>query len=101
MADSYNIASYFPIYTGTGTGASGYIDAIKAKVTPYAVANGAYSTTSGGATSNTLGFSYWWLRSGNYYNYSLAYGVSHNGYVGDLTVSFSLGVRPSFILNLA
>ena len=96
IADSYNIASYFPIYTGTA------VTALKGNVTPYAVANGAY-TDGGSATDNTtLGASYWWLRSG-YYSYDLsAYYVTYVGGVRyDYVYSSDLAVRPSFILNLA
>ena len=95
--DSYNIASYFPIYTGSAVG----VGALKANVTPFAAANGA--TASGGsATSNTLGFSSWWLRSGRYINLDYACGVYHDGRVGNhVDYGGTFGVRPSFILNLA
>ncbi|MBQ4535720.1 MAG: hypothetical protein IJA22_02720, partial [Clostridia bacterium] len=102
--DSYNIASYFPIYTGTGTGASGYIDAIMAKVTPFAVASHHFAN-GGSATSNTLGFSSWWLRSGYYGSTYDAYAVgAYQGSVDHYDVGTDYGrrsVRPSFILNLA
>jgi len=93
--DSYNIASYFPIYTGTA------VTALKGNVTPFAIANGAY-TSGGSATSNTLGSSYWWLRSGDYYDYNCAYIVFDDGRVIHDVVNFDIfAVRPSFVLNLA
>ena len=55
-------------------------------------------------TYDTATSSYWWLRSGywgNYYEYINAYRVNSSGYVDYNYISYSYGVRPSFILNLA
>ena len=95
--DSYNIASYFPLYATDSAKAE-----LKGNVTPYAVANGAY-TNGGSATSNTLGASCWWLRSGNYpnsdYNDACIVLGDGNVYFSDVGRS-DRAVRPSFILNL-
>ena len=66
---------------------------------------------AGTAASNPRIFTYdtatsscWWLRSsyfGNYYEFVNAYRVNSSGYVDYSYVTYSLGVRPSFILNLA
>ncbi|MBQ4535804.1 MAG: hypothetical protein IJA22_03140, partial [Clostridia bacterium] len=45
--------------------------------------------------------SYWWLRSGDYYGSNGAYVVYGDGRVNSHYVDIDLGVRPSFILNLA
>jgi len=70
------------------------------------------SFTSGDASSNPRMFSFngastsdWYLRSGEYDNNYYAYRVKGYGYggsyVGICGVNGSLGIRPSFVLNLA
>lgn len=40
--------------------------------------------------------SFWWLRTGYYYNFNYAYSVNDYGYVYNYYVNDSQGVRPSF-----
>ena len=65
----------------------------------FAHATSVFGSGSGSSASRATG---WWLRSGDSSNAYYAYRVTLGGLVGGASVSPSdLGVRPSFILNLA
>ena len=71
---------------------------LKAIPTDYAVAQGAYQSSSN--TLNGTGCCWWWLRSPGYYS-SSASSVSSDGSLSDSSVSSDYGaVRPAFWLNL-
>ena len=89
---------YFGVEYWKNTGAR---DNVKSRVapTPYAIAQGAYTSSSNmTADSNVAGW--WWLRSPGSYQSSAAY-VSPNGSLRDHNVdSGSASVRPALWVNI-
>ena len=93
-SENYKVATYFTDPTARYGGTS------VANVTDYARACGTYCYAN--SSYNTAGASYWWLRSGSYDDANRACRVDYVGRVGNRSVYYSdVGVRPSFILNLA
>lgn len=96
---SYTEANkYFGVEYWKNTGAT---DNVKSRVapTPYAIAQGAYTSSSNmTADSNVAGW--WWLRSPGSYRSSAAY-VSPDGSLRDLNVDYgSASVRPALWVSI-
>lgn len=89
---------YFGVEYWKNTGAT---DNVKSRVapTPYAIAQGAYTSSSNmTADSNVAGW--WWLRSPGSYRSSAAY-VSPDGSLRDHNVDYgSASVRPALWVNI-
>jgi hypothetical protein len=90
--DSYNIASYFPICTGSP------VSALIANRTPYAYCE----EVSGTGTATTAGTSSWWLRTGTGFCLDEMYVITDTGDISPVDSWIGMhGVRPCFRLNLA